>query len=129
MYSLKPEVWSPNAVVQTAPSAIIDHSYVVESLLHIKVMNKADCRPGFNVPFQMDRRHLLPNQLSILRSMHKATKVTYEEVCLTISNLLLLLFVPVPEERCGSTDLPTTYSGILDLRGGKGLPLALSCSL
>ena len=107
----KPKVWSPDADIQITPSTIVYHSYVIESLLYVNVTNKADYRPGLNVPFQPDWHYLLPNQLIILRFgwgfllLYETTaKLPYEEVQLAKSNFLLVLLGSIPKEWCRPTN-------------------------
>ena len=52
LHSWNSKMQSPNAIIQTAPSDIVDHPYVVE-FLHIEVMDKADCQSDFDDPFNL----------------------------------------------------------------------------
>ena len=66
--------------------------------------------PTSMYPPCLNLNYLLSNQFSVLGggwwvlSTNKDSKITSDEVWLSISNLFLVLLVPVPEERGGASD-------------------------
>ena len=99
-------MWGPEYFVQTTTGAVVHHSDVVFTLVNTEVMSEADYMASANITSLPHLDNLGPHLLMLrwvslhLLRLKKHPELARHKMWLAVSDVLLILFRPVPKERC-----------------------------